>query len=308
MTQLSRRSNWGVIGITHIKTLVLTVVSSVAYATTTWNVLNYGGAADNATDIAPAITKAYTDCGRGSTMTNPADTVLYVPPGTYALETYVTFEHADNFTIEIDGESHLAFNPSLRGNMPNRPRLLRFDYCNNVDISGVTLYNAPTLYVTIMGDNNVAHNMTIIADHIGETNEFDNGDECVTVKAPTDGFVAENIQCLNSAGIVRDVYYRNVTQLGEDGGIVLKSYPTASGIVKNATYVESWTPSQDVSFQGISGTGDSTDRPTIECADIVFQDVNITKEGGAAPRVSISNTCSGQFMHSGSGLSNISAC
>lgn len=96
---------------------LLTVVSSVAYATTTCNVLSYGGVADNATDIAPAITKAYTDCVRGATTTNPADTVLYVPQGTYALVTSVTFEHADSFTLEIDGELHLVFDAALAGNL-----------------------------------------------------------------------------------------------------------------------------------------------------------------------------------------------
>lgn len=97
--------------------LLLTVVTSVACATKTCNVLNYGGVADNVTDIGPAITKAYTDCVRGATTMNPADTVLLVPSGTYALKTSVTFEHAGYFTIEIDGELYLAFDPSLRGNI-----------------------------------------------------------------------------------------------------------------------------------------------------------------------------------------------
>lgn len=57
-----------------------------------------------------------------------------------------------------------------------------------------------------------------MADHIGETDGFDmsgdnnyvhdvsveNGDECVTVKTPTNGFVAENIQCFYSAGMWLD--------------------------------------------------------------------------------------------------------
>lgn len=97
--------------------LLLTAVASVAFATTTCNVLSYGGVADNATDIGPAITKAYADCVSQATTSDPADTVLLVPGGAYALKTSITFIHANNFTIEIDGELDLVFDPSLKGNL-----------------------------------------------------------------------------------------------------------------------------------------------------------------------------------------------
>ena len=96
---------------------LLTVVASVSYAVKTCNVLSYGGVADNATDIGPAITKAYTDCVSGATTNDPADTVLLVPSGTYAIETSVSLHKANNFTIEIDGELNLVFNPTLGGNI-----------------------------------------------------------------------------------------------------------------------------------------------------------------------------------------------
>lgn len=81
----------------------------------------------------------------------------------------------------------------------------------SMEITGVTLYDAPMFHVTIIGgfniryipylplscnigNNNVAHDMAIIASHIGETDGFDmsgdnnyvhdvsveNGDECVS--------------------------------------------------------------------------------------------------------------------------------
>ena len=104
--------------------LGLAAIASVVYATTTCNVLDYGGVADNATDIGPAITKAYTDCVSGATTTNPADTVLLVPSGTYAIKTPVTFEKAKYVTVQIDGELNLVFNPALGGN------IFLFDHCN----------------------------------------------------------------------------------------------------------------------------------------------------------------------------------
>lgn len=97
--------------------LLLAALAAVAYAATMCNVLDYGGVADNATDIGPAIRKAYTDCVSRATTSNPADTVLLVPPGTYALNSSITLIKAKSFTIEIDGELHLVFNPELKGSM-----------------------------------------------------------------------------------------------------------------------------------------------------------------------------------------------
>ncbi|KIJ60279.1 glycoside hydrolase family 28 protein [Hydnomerulius pinastri MD-312] len=377
------------------KFLLALAAASGAFAAKTCNVLNYGGVADNSTDIAPAIMSAYTNCVAGSTTSNPADTVLLVPSGTYALQTAVTLTNVADFTIEIDGALNLVFNASLTGTLfsfddcnnivwqgsgtiyghgdlwrpggnlgtyPSRPRLVRFQNCNNVDMSGVTLNNSPMFHVTIIGNNNVAHNMQIVADHIGETDGFDmsgnnnyvhdvsveNGDECVTVKTPTDGFVAENIQCFYSAGCnigsfgnnvtgvtVQNIYYKNITQHNGDGGIVLKSYPTASGLVKNATYIDFtftniaypiqvsdfWCPNEacppttgnltweDITFSSITGTGDNSTRPIIdvecisgyECTGIVFENVDLTKEDGVTATITVSNAC-------GSGLSQLPAC
>lgn len=78
---------------------LLTAIALVAFATTTYNVLSYGGAADDATDIGLAITKAYADCVSQATTSDPADTVLLVPEGTCALETPITFNNANYFTI-----------------------------------------------------------------------------------------------------------------------------------------------------------------------------------------------------------------
>ncbi|KAH7925883.1 glycoside hydrolase family 28 protein [Leucogyrophana mollusca] len=375
--------------------LALSSLSEV-FALTTCNVLDYGGVADNSTDIAPAIMSAYTNCVASATTSDAVDTVLLVPAGTYALVTAVTLTNVADFTIEIDGDLNLIFNADLSGTLfsfddckniiwqgsgtiyghgdlwrpdgnlgtyPNRPRLVRFQSCNNVDMSGVTLNNSPMFHVTIIGDNNVAHDMQIVADHIGETDGFDmsgnnnyvhdvsveNGDECVTVKTPTDGFVAENIQCFYSAGCnigsfgtnvtgvtVQNIYYRNVTQHNGDGGIVLKSYPSASGLVKNATYIDFtfsniaypiqvsayWCPNEgcpattgnitwtDITFTDITGTGDNSTRPTIQldciegfpCTDIVFDDVDLTKEDGVTATIQVTNAC-------GSGLgSSLPAC
>jgi len=146
---------------------------------------------------------------------------------------------------------------------PNRPRLLRFQDCNNCKISGITLVNSPMFHLTVIGNNNEVFNIVVDADIIGETDAFDmsgngnyvhnvevtNGDECVTVKTPTNGFVAENVICHNSAGCnigsfgngptdasVQNVFYRNVTMYNSDAGAQIKTYPNNNGFVKNVSY------------------------------------------------------------------------
>ncbi|KAJ3893241.1 pectin lyase fold/virulence factor [Lentinula edodes] len=198
------------------------------------NVLNYGAVADNSTDLGPALTKAWQECVIPQVTTTVAtDVLLYVPAGNYLLASTVTFDDAANWNLHIAGDIFLPFNPSLTGTMltfencenilldgpgaiygngyryrpggdlslyPSRPRLIRFQNCNDCEITAVTLYDAPMFHVTVIGEqeHNEAHDMSIIASHIGETDGFDmSGNnnyvhdvtvevhECVTVKTPT---------------------------------------------------------------------------------------------------------------------------
>jgi len=335
-------------------TLGALALAATAQAATTCNVLSYGGKADNSTDVGPAILSAYNNCVVAHKTTNPADTILLVPSGNFALKTNVEFPNAVSyFTFEIDGNINIPFNPALAGNLfwfqhcnfvnlagsgtvfgnggqyrpggnlgtyPSRPRLFRFENCNNCDISGVTLNNSPMFHMTIIGNNNVVHDQKVVADTIGTTDGYDisgnnnyahdlsvqNGDECVTVKTPTNGFRAERITCIGTAGCnigsfgsggaaaVENVSYDTVTLSNSDSGILIKSYPNSSGYVKNVTYTnikmtnvaypleieETWDCGSscpgathqlavsDIHFSGVTGTGDSSTRPliTVDCA------------------------------------------
>ncbi|KIY42989.1 glycoside hydrolase family 28 protein [Fistulina hepatica ATCC 64428] len=329
-------------------------------STTTCSILDYGAVADNSTDIYDALGSAWTECVKPAVTDSAEDTILYVPSGAYALKTAITFGDASTFTFKIDGDIQIPFNGDLAGNLfffddcesiilsgsgsvngngyyyreggdltlyPNRPRLFRFQNCNNCDISGVTLINSPMFHMTVIGDNNVVHDQVVVADDIGETDAYDisgdnnyvhdvevtNGDECVTVKSPTNGFLAENIICHYSAGCnigsfgvggaaaVENVYYRNVTLYDSDAGVMIKAYPDSTGYVKNATYVdftvsavaypididEYWCSDcptangtlsvSDITFDGFSGTGDdTTTRPLIklDCLpDYICEDI-----------------------------------
>ncbi|KAJ7674255.1 glycoside hydrolase family 28 protein [Mycena rosella] len=345
--------------------LALALLASPVAAFIECNVLDYGGVADNSTDLGPALTAAWTKCVIPQVTTTVATNVL--------LYTNVVFDDAANWNLHIAGNIYLPYIPTLTGTMltfencqnvllngpgaifgngyryrpggdltlnPSRPRLIRFQNCNNCEITAVTLYDAPQFHVTIIGNNNVAHDMAIIASHIGETDGFDmsgnnnyvhdvsveNGDECVTVKTPTNGFVAERITCKFTAGCnigsfgaadttvnVQNVFYSDVTISNSDAGIMIKSYPDNSAAAYPIYISAFWAGDgvdtgklaiSDVTFNNIVGSGTPT-RPAVlldcnkaaPCENIKFTGVSLT------------NTEANTFANAcGSGVTGIPAC
>jgi len=179
----------------------------------------------------------------------------------------IDFQHCSNIVLtgkgKIYGQGNLWRPNGDLSKYPGRPRLVRFSNCNDCKISGIQLINAPMFHLVVIGNNNEIHNVVVTADIIGETDAFDisgnnnyvhdvevtNGDECVTIKTPTDGFLAENIVCHYTAGCnmgsfgnaatnaaVSNVYYRNVTMYNSEAGAQIKTYPNNNGYVRNVTY------------------------------------------------------------------------
>jgi rhamnogalacturonan hydrolase len=72
---------------------------TTSYATKAANkicsVLDYGGVADNSTDIGPAISDAWDACKSGG--------VVYIPSGDYALESWVSLTGGSSTAIRMDG-------------------------------------------------------------------------------------------------------------------------------------------------------------------------------------------------------------
>ena len=183
-------------------------------------------------------------------------------------KTLFTWNSASN--IEFCGKGTIQGNGDLwRPNRdlskyPRRPRLVRFDNCSRVKMHGLTLLNSPMFHITQNnGNNSEFHHLTIKADNIGATDGFDvsgfnnhvhnvqveNGDECVTVKTPTNYFLAENITCTNSGGnqigsfgkvggvvAIQNVHYRNCTMIGSQVGARIKSWPTTDGYIRNVLF------------------------------------------------------------------------
>ncbi|KAJ7726843.1 pectin lyase-like protein [Mycena maculata] len=374
--------------LTALSILALALTATPVAAFIECNVLDYGAVADNTTDLGPALSKTWTECVIPQVTTTVADNVLlYVPAGNFLLASTVTFDGAANWNLHIAGDIYLPYNPDLTGTMltfencqnilfngpgaifgngyryrpdgdltlnPNRPRLIRFQDCNDCVLTAVTLYDSPSFHVTIIGNNNEAYEMSIFATVIGETDGFDmsgnnnyvhdvtvqNGDECVTVKTPTNGFVAERITCIFTAGCnigsfgddntavdVQNVYYSDVTISNSDAGIMIKSYPDNIGIVKNITYTGfTMTAAAYPLYISVFWAGDGVDTGELSISDVTFNDITGTGTptrpavlldcNAATPcenivftGVSLTDTTANEFTHAcGSGVTGIPAC
>ncbi|GKZ80866.1 hypothetical protein AnigIFM56816_005375 [Aspergillus niger] len=64
-------------------------------ATKTCNVLDYGAVADNSTDIGSALSEAWDACSDGG--------LIYIPPGDYAMDTWVSLSGGKATAIILDG-------------------------------------------------------------------------------------------------------------------------------------------------------------------------------------------------------------
>ena len=70
-------------------------VRAIKTAKKTCNVLNYGGKADNITDLGLALTVAFAACKLGGT--------VIIPAGNYAMATWVTLSGGNAWALQLDG-------------------------------------------------------------------------------------------------------------------------------------------------------------------------------------------------------------
>ncbi|KAL9625061.1 MAG: hypothetical protein Q9160_000790 [Pyrenula sp. 1 TL-2023] len=68
---------------------------STKAARKTCNVLNYGAKADSSTDLGPPLAAAWVDCRSGG--------LVYIPPGTYAMASWVSLNSGSGSAIQLDG-------------------------------------------------------------------------------------------------------------------------------------------------------------------------------------------------------------
>ena len=69
--------------------------ASTKATTKTCNVLDHGAKADKTTDLGPAIQSAFKECSSGG--------LVYIPPGDYALDTWVKLSGGKGWALQLDG-------------------------------------------------------------------------------------------------------------------------------------------------------------------------------------------------------------
>lgn len=150
-----------------------------------------------------------------------------------SLTGYGTLEGNGEFWWELFRNEALSF---------PRPKLVSFDHCNHISISGVKMKNSPSWTVNpICCENITVNNITIInppnspnTDGINpescrnvriSDSYIDVGDDCIAIKSGTEDTV-ERVPCEN-------ITITNCTMIHGHGGIVLGS--EMSGDIRNVT-------------------------------------------------------------------------
>ncbi|KAJ5300458.1 kinase-like domain-containing protein [Penicillium atrosanguineum] len=214
-----------------------TVGPTTSYATKAaskiCSVLDYGGVADNSTDIGPAITSAWAACKTNG--------VVYIPSGDYALDTWVTLTGGSSTAIRMDGIIYRTgtdggnmifiehttdfelFSSTSEGAVQgwgyefhregslSGPRILRMYEVTDFSVHDLALVDAPAFHFSMdTCENGEVYNMAIRGGNSGGLDGIDvwstniwvhdvmvtNKDECVTVK----NILVENIYCNWSGG------------------------------------------------------------------------------------------------------------
>ncbi|KAG9002185.1 hypothetical protein FRB94_013196 [Tulasnella sp. JGI-2019a] len=158
------------------------------------NVLNYGGAIGSA-DIGPAIQSAFTNC-----VLTAATATLYIPPGSYNMETWVTLEGGSHWALQLDGIIYRAsttsghmfvienavdfemFSSTSAGAIQGLgylcrnagPRLLRVITSTSFSVHDLIFVDSPEFHVIIQtGSNGELYNLAIRGTNLGGSDGVD---------------------------------------------------------------------------------------------------------------------------------------
>ncbi|PMD24596.1 glycoside hydrolase family 28 protein [Hyaloscypha hepaticicola] len=164
------------------------------------NILDYGAVADNSTDIGPAIKSAFASCAISGRAT------IYIPPGSYSLQTGVVLNKGSSYAFQIDGLITLTSNGSFSGNAivienasdvevfssnglgaingqgyitrltssGQNARLLRLVSCTSISIHDLIFVDSPTFHLVFNSVSNMeAYHITIRGPSLGGTDGID---------------------------------------------------------------------------------------------------------------------------------------
>ncbi|KAJ8066220.1 hypothetical protein OCU04_005304 [Sclerotinia nivalis] len=168
----------------------------------------------------------------------------------------VDFEfYSSNGLGAIQGQGYLY---RISGNT-NRPRMLRLISPINATIHDLLLIDSPKFhFIFDFAENIEVYHLTIRGANLGSydgidaigtnywvhDNEVTNRDECVSIKSPSHNALVENLVCnqvgsgisigsLNVSAEISNIHARNISVLGGNEIVFIKTYPGGSGYVSN---------------------------------------------------------------------------
>ncbi|KAG8860325.1 hypothetical protein FRB96_003974, partial [Tulasnella sp. 330] len=158
------------------------------------NVLDYGGTIGSS-DIGPAILSAFTNC-----VQTAATATLYIPPGSYNMETWVTLDDGSHWALQLDGIIYRAsttsghmfvienandfemFSSNSAGAIQGLgyecrnagPRLLRMVTSTNFSVHDLIFVDSPEFHVIVQtGSNGELYNLAIRGTNLGGSDGID---------------------------------------------------------------------------------------------------------------------------------------
>ncbi|CAD6442042.1 a44b4a53-3dc7-4106-be3e-5f0ba2cf8c7f [Sclerotinia trifoliorum] len=257
----------------------------------------------------------------------------------------VDFElYSSNGLGAIQGQGYLY---RVSGNT-NRPRMLRLISPINTTIHDLLLIDSPKFhFIFDFGENIEVYHLTIRGANLGSydgidaigtnywvhDNEVTNRDECVSVKSPSHNALVENLVCnqvgsgisigsLNVSAEISNIHARNISVLGGNEIVFIKTYPGGSGYVSNILWEnfrsksslyginlnqywqQTYVPDSgavtlsNITFRNFSGSiQDAAKRPAlyllasdyIPATDVTVKDVTVWTESGSTSVNHISN-------------------
>lgn len=257
----------------------------------------------------------------------------------------VDFEfYSSNGLGAIQGQGYLY---RISGNT-NRPRMLRLISPINATVHDLLLIDSPKFhFIFDFGENIEVYHLTIRGANLGSydgidaigtnywvhDNEVTNRDECVSVKSPSHNALVENLVCnqvgsgisigsLNVSAEISNIHARNISVLGGNEIVFIKTYPGGSGYVSNILWEnfrsksslyginlnqywqQTYLPDSgavtlsNITFRNFSGSiQDAAKRPAlyllasdyIPATDITVEDVTVWTESGSTSVNHISN-------------------
>ncbi|KAL3465184.1 pectin lyase fold/virulence factor [Aspergillus heterothallicus] len=243
--------------------------------TKTCNVVDYGAVADKATDIGPALQSAWDDCASGG--------VIYIPPGDYAMETWVTLSGGNACAIQLDGiiyrtgtdggnmimikhSSDFEFFSSTsegavqgygyefhaKGSMDG-PRILRLYDVSDFSVHDVALVDSPLFHFSLdTCYNGEVYNMAIRGGNSGGLDGIDVWSENVWIH---DVEVTNKDECVTVKSPAKNILVENI-YCNWSGGCAMGSLGTdtdISDIVYRNVYT--WNSNQMYMVKSNGGSG-----------------------------------------------------